>query len=68
MGIRLTVSVYPAVCLCVVVGCLLFYRITRSVNEQMATELEERRRSYRGGGVAAPGTVVGAGGSLAIVE
>jgi Na+/melibiose symporter-like transporter len=66
MGIRLTVSVYPAVCLCVVVGCLMFYRITRSVNEQMATELEQRRRSY--GGVAAPGTVIGAEESLAIVK
>jgi Na+/melibiose symporter-like transporter len=68
MGIRLTASVYPAVCLCVVVGCLVFYRITRSVNEQMATELEQRRRSYAEGGVSAPGTVVGAEGSLAIVK
>jgi Na+/melibiose symporter-like transporter len=66
MGIRLTASVYPALCLCVVVGCLVFYRITRSVNEQMATELEQRRRSY--GGVAAPGAIVGAEGSLAIVK
>jgi hypothetical protein len=47
---------------------LVFYRITRSVNEQMATELEQRRRSYAGGGVSAPGTVVGAEGSLAIVK
>jgi Na+/melibiose symporter-like transporter len=68
MGIRLTASVYPAVCLCVVVGCLVFYRITRSVNEQMATELEQRRRSYAEGGVSAPGTVVGVEGSLAIVK
>jgi hypothetical protein len=44
----------------------VFYRITRSVNEQMATELEQRRRSY--GGVAAPGAIVGAEGSLAIVK
>jgi hypothetical protein len=44
----------------------VFYRITRSVNEQMATELEQRRRSYSG--VAAPGTVIGTEGSLAVVK
>jgi len=69
MGIRLTVSVYPAICLCIVVACLFFYRINRSVNERMAAELEERRRSYEGGvGVAAPGTLVGKEGSLAILK
>ena len=68
MGIRLTVSVYPALFLCIVVGCLLFYRITRSMNEQMATELEQRRRAY--GGVSAPDTAVGTSGkgSLAILK
>ena len=67
MGIRLTVSVYPAICLCVVVACLVFYRITRPVNELMARELEERRRSYAGGATA-PETVVGAEGSLVVVK
>ena len=67
LGIRLTVSVYPALFLCVVVGCLVFYRITRSVSEQMAADLDQRRRSY--GGVAAPENPVGAeGGSLAVVK
>ena len=65
MGIRLTVSIYPALFLCVVVVCLLFYRITRSVNEQMADELEQRRRSYA---AASPATGLATEGSLAIVE
>ena len=66
MGIRLTASVYPALFLAVVVVCLVFYRITRSVSEQMSAELEQRRRSY--GGVTAPGTPVGTEGKLALVE
>ena len=54
MGIRLTVSVYPALFLVVVVVCLVRYRITRSVEVQMTRELAERRRSY-GAGVSIPG-------------
>jgi Na+/melibiose symporter-like transporter len=54
MGIRLTVSVYPAIFLVVVVVCLVRYRITRAVGAQMARELDERRRGY-GAGVSAPG-------------
>jgi len=51
-GIRLTVSVYPAIFLAIVVGCLVFYRITKSLNVQIATELAERRSGF--GGVRAP--------------
>jgi len=43
MGIRLTVSVYPAVFLGVVVVCLLFYRITKGLNLQIQDELTARR-------------------------
>jgi len=42
-GIRLMVSVYPAVALLVAVVCLFFYSITKHVNIQMAEELAERR-------------------------
>ena len=66
MGIRLTVSVYPALFLCVVIVCLLFYRITRPVIAQMTDELEQRRRSYSGASAAAG--VIGAEGSLAVVK
>jgi Na+/melibiose symporter-like transporter len=54
MGIRLTVSVYPAIFLVVVVICLFRYRITRAVGLQMSRELAERRREYAAG-VSAPG-------------
>jgi glycoside/pentoside/hexuronide:cation symporter, GPH family len=67
LGIRLTASVYPALFLCVVVACLVFYKITRSVSEQMAADLAQRRMAY-GAGVSAPGSVIGAEGTLAIVD
>lgn len=53
-GIRLTVSVYPAIFLCIVVVCLLRYKITRAVGVQMGEELAQRRRTYTDG-VSAPG-------------
>jgi GPH family glycoside/pentoside/hexuronide:cation symporter len=43
-GIRMLVSVYPAICLVIVVVCLVFYRITRPLNQQIQDELAERRR------------------------
>src|SRR5262249_3409965 len=49
LGIRLTVSVFPAIFLVIVVICLVRYRITKAVGEQMSRELDERRRSYEGG-------------------
>jgi Na+/melibiose symporter-like transporter len=68
-GIRLTASVYPAIFLAVVVACLVFYRINRSLNVRIQDELATRRASFTGVGggrrgqprAAAPNSV-GAGG------
>ena len=46
LGIRLTASVYPAIFLAVVVGCLVFYRIGKQLNLRIQDELAERRRHY----------------------
>jgi Na+/melibiose symporter-like transporter len=54
LGIRLMASVFPAIFLVIAVVCLIRYRITKSVNEQMSQELAERRRGYSAG-VSAPG-------------
>lgn len=43
LGIRLTVSVYPALFLVIVVACLLFYKISKRLNLQIQDELAERR-------------------------
>jgi Na+/melibiose symporter-like transporter len=53
LGIRLTMSVYPALFLVIVVACLLFYRITKQLNIQIQDELAERRTHYAPAGVAA---------------
>lgn len=42
-GIRMTVSIYPAIFLCIVVGCLVFYKITKTLNLQIQDELAARR-------------------------
>ena len=44
LGIRLMVSIYPAVPLLIGVVCLFFYPITKQMNIQMAEELAERRK------------------------
>jgi len=46
LGIRLTMSVYPALFLLIVVGCLLAYRISKRLNIQIQDELAERRMQY----------------------
>jgi Na+/melibiose symporter-like transporter len=51
-GIRLTISVYPAVFLVIVVICLVFYKITKSLNIQIADDLARRREENAG---VAPG-------------
>ena len=51
LGIRLTVSIYPAILYCVIVGALCFYSITKKLNLQIQDELAERRK--RVGGQAA---------------
>ena len=43
LGIRMTISIYPAIFLTIVVGCLLFYTITKKLNIQIQDELAERR-------------------------
>jgi glycoside/pentoside/hexuronide:cation symporter, GPH family len=53
-GIRLTVSVYPAVFLVIVVICLVFYRITKTLNTQIGDELQERRVRYAAAGPFVP--------------
>jgi Na+/melibiose symporter-like transporter len=50
LGIRLTVSVYPAILLAIVVVCLLFYKIGKRLNIQIAEELAERRKKFAGEG------------------
>jgi Na+/melibiose symporter-like transporter len=44
LGIRMTMSVYPAIFLTIVVGCLFFYKITKTLNIEIQNDLEERRR------------------------
>jgi glycoside/pentoside/hexuronide:cation symporter, GPH family len=46
LGIRLTVSVYPAILLAIVVACLLFYKIGKQLNIRIADELAERRKKF----------------------
>jgi glycoside/pentoside/hexuronide:cation symporter, GPH family len=43
MGIRLAISVYPALVFCVVIACLMSYRISKQLNLQIQDELAERR-------------------------
>ncbi len=46
-GIRLIVSIYPAIFLCIVVTCLAFYKINRKLNVQIQDELAERRKAFK---------------------
>lgn len=45
-GIRMTISVYPAIFFAIVVVCLAFYKINKQLNIQIQDELAERRRNY----------------------
>jgi glycoside/pentoside/hexuronide:cation symporter, GPH family len=45
-GIKMTMSVFPAVTFALCVVCLLFYKITRQMEVQMADDLAERRSHY----------------------
>ncbi len=45
-GIRLTVSVFPAVTFAICVVCLFFYRIDKKLEIEITDELAERRRRY----------------------
>ncbi len=45
-GIRMTVSIYPSILFGVVIVCLVFYRINKTLNLQIQDELAERRRKF----------------------
>jgi len=45
-GIRMTISVYPAIFLGIVIACLLGYKIGRRLNIQIQDELAERRKGF----------------------
>jgi len=45
-GIKLTVSVFPAITFAICVACLFFYRIDRKLEIEITDELTERRRRY----------------------
>lgn len=45
-GIKLSVSLFPAIGFLLCIVCLYFYRISRSMEIEMTDELNERRRSF----------------------
>jgi len=47
LGIRMTISVYPAIFFFIVVICLFYYRIGKKLNIQIQDELAERRRQFQ---------------------
>lgn len=47
-GIRMTISVYPALFFAIVVVCLVFYKINKELNIQIQDELAERRKNFTG--------------------
>ena len=44
LGIRLTISIYPAILYCVIVVALCFYPVGKKLNLQIQDELAERRK------------------------
>lgn len=46
LGIRMTISVFPAIFLAIVCVCLWFYKISKEVNLQIQDELNERRKGF----------------------
>ena len=46
LGIRMTMSVYPSIFLAIVVACLFFYKINKSLNLEIQDALAERRRAF----------------------
>ncbi len=47
LGIRMTISVYPAIFLLIVLVCLFYYKINKRLNIQIQDELAERRRQFK---------------------
>lgn len=46
LGIRLVISVFPAIFLGVVIVCLILYKIDKTLNLRIASELAERRARF----------------------
>ncbi|MGC9973592.1 MAG: MFS transporter, partial [Bryobacteraceae bacterium] len=44
LGIRLTISIYPAILYCVIIGAMCFYSIGKKLNLQIQDELAELRK------------------------
>jgi glycoside/pentoside/hexuronide:cation symporter, GPH family len=49
-GIRLTISVFPAIFFVIVIICLLCYKIGKDLNLQIQDELAERRKKFAAAG------------------
>jgi Na+/melibiose symporter-like transporter len=47
MGIRLTISIYPAIFYAIIMVCLVFYQIGKKLNIQIQDELAERRKQFQ---------------------
>jgi GPH family glycoside/pentoside/hexuronide:cation symporter len=47
LGIRMTISVYPAAFFLIVVACMFFYEIGKKLNIQIQDELAERRKGMQ---------------------
>ena len=45
-GIRMTISVYPAILFAIVIICLICYKIGKRLNLQIQDELAERRKKF----------------------
>jgi Na+/melibiose symporter-like transporter len=45
-GIRMTISIYPAIFYAIIVSCLIFYPIGKKLNVQIQDELIERRKQF----------------------
>jgi len=46
LGIRMTVSIYPAIFFLIVLACLFCYKITKQLNIRIQDELAERRKQF----------------------
>lgn len=46
LGIRMTISIYPAICFLIALACLVSYPIGKKLNLRIQDELAERRKSF----------------------
>ena len=47
LGIRMTISVYPAIFYAIIISFLVFYPISKKLNVQIQDELAERRKQFQ---------------------